>query len=495
MSVNPLKVLVELQAKKGAIISGSAGEGLVVQNTLAVGGASTFSGTAEISGAATLSSSLTVKGASTLESAVSAQNGITVTGASLDASAVSASVAELTVVSGAYVGGKLTVQGDLEVLGNINAIDRTTLTVTDLLITAASGASTPAAAEGGGLKIAGAEAELVYASIGDKWTMNKRLDLASDLNVAHSASISGELSVGAAASFDAALSVSGNLSTEANLEVDGTANIDGAVTMHDGLTIDGDVLDAQNGATITGGLTLVDTGLVIQGGGASVTGSIAVDADISAAANLSIGGTAEVEGNVILGGTLDVVGNAALSGTLAVVGAADLDSTLNVDGNATLGGTLGVAGAADFDSTVNVDSNLTVLASGSLTVISGAESGGYYDVAKAIKLLDTNVGDNKDATIAGYEAMRLQVAGGFSSGQATVNLTASGSAGMFDTGSLDYIALDVMVKGAEGEWTNDLVAVHMFSSSSAVYVQIDALTEATHYRVLAVNEKAGKFNW
>jgi hypothetical protein len=66
---------------------------------------------------------------------------------------------------------------------------------------------------------------------------------------------------------------------------------------------------------------------------------------------------------------------------------------------------------------------------------------------------------------------------------------------MFDIGSIDYIALDVMVKDASGEWMNDLVAVHMFVDGQAVKVQIDALTEATHYRLLAVNEKAGKFSW
>mgnify|MGYP000999922931 CR=1 FL=1 len=38
MAVNPLKVLVELQAKKGAVISGSAGEGLQVQHDAAIGG-------------------------------------------------------------------------------------------------------------------------------------------------------------------------------------------------------------------------------------------------------------------------------------------------------------------------------------------------------------------------------------------------------------------------------------------------------------------------
>jgi hypothetical protein len=52
-----------------------------------------------------------------------------------------------------------------------------------------------------------------------------------------------------------------------------------------------------------------------------------------------------------------------------------------------------------------------------------------------------------------------------------------------------------MVKDAAGEWQNDLVAVHMFLDGSDIKVQIDALTEATHYRLLAVNEKSGKFSW
>ena len=65
MAVNPLKVLVELQAKKGAVISGSAGEGLLVQHDAAVGGDLSVTGESVLVGAADLQSTLDVAGAAT----------------------------------------------------------------------------------------------------------------------------------------------------------------------------------------------------------------------------------------------------------------------------------------------------------------------------------------------------------------------------------------------------------------------------------------------
>jgi len=462
MAANPLKVLVELQAKQGAVVSGSAGlkveHDVAITDALSVGGASTLVGAADLQG------TLDVGGAATFAAAVAAESGMTITGAALDASAVAVSASSLSVANDTYVGGKLTVQGNLEVLGQIDAISRSDLQVTDTLIIAAKGAANAAAADQGGFKLEGADAKLEYLAIDTSWNMNKKLNLASTLGVA------------------------GKITGEDELQIDGAANFDGAVTATAGLSV-------QSAASIAGGLTLSDTGLTISGGGATITGGVSATSDISAGGNLSADGYAEIGGTLTVDGASTLTGAVSAASTLDVVGAVGFDSTLDVVGAVGLDSTLDVAGAASFAANIEADALLKVAASGSLVVITGAESAGYYDVAKAIKLLDTNVGDNKTAVIAAYEDLRVQKTGAFASGQAIISLTAEGAAGIFDIGSIDYIALDVMVKDASGEWMNDLVAVHMFVDGQAVKVQIDALTEATHYRLLAVNEKVGKFSW
>lgn len=71
----------------------------------------------------------------------------------------------------------LTLSGDLTVNGTQTVLNTATLTVDDLNITVADGAADAAAANGAGLTVDGAGAAFNYASTGDKWTMNKPLDV------------------------------------------------------------------------------------------------------------------------------------------------------------------------------------------------------------------------------------------------------------------------------------------------------------------------------
>ena len=75
------------------------------------------------------------------------------------------------------VSNNVTVQGDLTVSGTQTSLDTATLNVADLNILVASGAADSAAADGAGLTVDGASAELTYASTGDKWVFNKVVDV------------------------------------------------------------------------------------------------------------------------------------------------------------------------------------------------------------------------------------------------------------------------------------------------------------------------------
>ena len=74
-------------------------------------------------------------------------------------------------------GTDTTILGNLTVQGTQTQLQTATLNVEDLNITVASGSATAAAANGAGLTVAGANATLTYASTGDKWEVNKALNV------------------------------------------------------------------------------------------------------------------------------------------------------------------------------------------------------------------------------------------------------------------------------------------------------------------------------
>lgn len=77
--------------------------------------------------------------------------------------------------------GDVHILGNLTVQGTTTTINSTELTINDLKITLADSAANAAAADGAGISIGGANAEFTYAASGDKWTMNKPLDVTGNL--------------------------------------------------------------------------------------------------------------------------------------------------------------------------------------------------------------------------------------------------------------------------------------------------------------------------
>ncbi len=159
-----------LTANNGVTVNGSAGTfnaGLVVAGGTALnvtgGGGISGSGVLQIAGAASLNA------------------GLTVIGGAVDASAVAVSASALNVTNAATIGGNLTVTGDLQVQGSVNAVNRTDLHVTDKVILVASGSANAAAADGAGLQVYVGDAtdpSFTWNSAG-KWVSSENLDLAS----------------------------------------------------------------------------------------------------------------------------------------------------------------------------------------------------------------------------------------------------------------------------------------------------------------------------
>lgn len=78
------------------------------------------------------------------------------------------------------VDANLIVTGDITVEGTVTSIESTETFINDKTITIAAGSPNAAAADGSGLVIDAANATFLYASFGDKWTMNKDLDMGNN---------------------------------------------------------------------------------------------------------------------------------------------------------------------------------------------------------------------------------------------------------------------------------------------------------------------------
>lgn len=93
--------------------------------------------------------------------------------------------------------------------------------------------------------------------------------------------------------------------------------------------------------------------------------------------------------------------------------------------------------------------------------------------------------------IHAYKRLRYQEIGYFdASGSALIQLPTGAYGGSsFPTASLDYVNVSVFVKDGT-LWTNDILAVSVYESSSYIYVSLEApeLTDTDQYKLLAVNE-------
>ena len=78
--------------------------------------------------------------------------------------------------------GDVVVTGNLSVLGNTTVINSATLTIEDKNIVLANGSPDAATSNGAGITVDGAFANIVYLSSGDKWQLNKDLDVLGDIS-------------------------------------------------------------------------------------------------------------------------------------------------------------------------------------------------------------------------------------------------------------------------------------------------------------------------
>lgn len=81
----------------------------------------------------------------------------------------------VTIVGNLTIGNSAVILGNLQVQGTTTTVNQTSLTLTDKLITLANGSVNSSMANGAGIYVPGAEANVLYSSVTDSWTVNKPL--------------------------------------------------------------------------------------------------------------------------------------------------------------------------------------------------------------------------------------------------------------------------------------------------------------------------------
>jgi len=199
----------------------------------------------------------------------------------------------LTTTGNVGVGGDVTVTGDLTVQGTTTTVNSTTVDIADLNITVASGAATAAAANGGGLTVAGASATLTYDSVTDRWDMNKDLEVTN---------VYADLTGDVKASDGTTVLASGNGVTPATFvgSVDGIVGgtTPAAVT---GTTIEFDTGLTDGTTTITG---FVDEDDMVSNSDTKIPTQQSVKAYVDAA--VAGDGTGDIEVDTVDATTIDL---------------------------------------------------------------------------------------------------------------------------------------------------------------------------------------------
>lgn len=372
MSVNPLKVLVDLQARKNASVSGS----------------------------------LHVTGSTVLKSAVTAEAGLAVTGGELSGSGALKAGGVLEVAGTSALAGKVTASAGLDVIGQISgsaalkAGGNAEIAGTTALagkLTANGGADVIGAISGSGALTAGGAAQLNSTlAVAGASTLTGKLTANGGADVVGAISGSGALTAGGAAQLNSTLAVagattltgkltanggvdvSGNVSGSGTLEVGGTSTLGGKLTANAGADVIGAI--SGSGALTAGGAAQLNSTLAVAGA-STLTGKLTANSGADIVGAVSASSTVVAGGKVSANAGLDVLGQISGSGALKVGAAADVAGNLTVSGDTEVqklivNGDMFIKGTS---TTVNVETTNVSIKDPVIHLGSGSEGGVFTD--------------------------------------------------------------------------------------------------------------------
>ncbi len=334
------------------------------------------------------------------------------------------------------------------------------------------------------------------------------------------ASITGDLVAGAnnvgALRSRVSTQLTGSTTTSGSITVGGNGsltvtggNISGSSALQAGgdLTVGGDAtirgdLDVQGNMTVRGTPTIINTEVLevkdniivvnkVSGSEAaydSATGGLYVNrGNYETASLLWVSSSNDWQFQKTTGGTpssADLVVNklkpVLISGSAGVA----------VNSSLTIAATASLHTSASFSNISLTPSNVTV-------------EGVTYNVINidtALHAIDAalaNAGISAASAQSAYRALRYQYSGTLDSNgewSGSLPLTQESGKTAFPTTDFNYITTDVVVNES-GRWVNDLIAIDLEISSSAVWVTISAAAAAnTGFRLVAINENTSSYS-
>ena len=308
--------------------------------------------------------------------------------------------------------GDLTVSGDFTVSGNTTFINSDNLEIEDLNITLASGAANSAVADGAGITIDGANAQLTYSGSSDAWVFNKKVGIGT---VANTHRLTIEEDTGGAVNLLQLRNPTNlynqnwsySLDTNKDLVITGASSVGGVVyqTGSRGFNIGSTVTGHKlNVSTNTAG----DTDLVRLYAGGTATGGSGADLKIWASSsqiNITSGTNDNIQFQVDDGDALKDILVLAQDGNVGV-GLTGPQTTLHIKGPNTSGrGQVTIEGNGD-----NVDPRLSFYGFNTTSAFANTSSYGldiFVDTSDLAARYDVPTGMEQWWTIQGSPKIKL----------------------------------------------------------------------------------------
>ena len=279
--------------------------------------------------------------------------------------------------------GNTVVQGNLQVTGNLSYVNTTNLNVTNALITLANAATTPAQANGGGIQLNGANANIIYTNGNDAWNFNKPVVVTGAVSATTTVSATGNVT-------------GGNILTGG--VVSATGNVTGNYILGNGALLTGVITSVANINSGTSNVTVVSSGgniTVGVGGTANVvqfatTGEY-VTGVVSATGNVT-------GGNVLTGGVISSTGNIT-GGNISATN--HTGTTVSVSGTVTSASVVGgviTGSSTSVTGTVTAASVVGGVMTGTSTSVSGNVTGGNVLTGGIVSATGNITGGNISAT-------------------------------------------------------------------------------------------------
>jgi hypothetical protein len=306
--------------------------------------------------------------------------------------------------------GNTVIAGNLNVVGTLTYVNTTNLNVSNALITLANAATTPAQANGGGLQLNGANANIIYGSGNDSWNINKPLVVTGAVSASTTVSATGNITggnvltgglVSAVGNITGAYII-GNGSQLTGVTAYTNANVAAYLPTYTGNIAAGNISATGNitGAYITGNASAL-TAIT----GANVTGVVAQATQANTSNIASYANTANAVAGANVSGQ---VANALVAGTVYTNAQPNITSlgvlsSLSVTANITGGN---ISATNHTGTTVSVSGTITAasVAGGVITGTSisgsGNVTGGNITTAGLISAAG-NIGAN-NANITNY---------------------------------------------------------------------------------------------